>query len=869
MAVLRGPQALDELRHQLGSAPGSGTGWPDKQFGTVKRAGFEAPDNWLWETPDDGAFVPLREHGAYRLGVDRIHRTPFEVLYDEPRRATTADDKDAENDRTNYCRHSADITMRGGTTSGVVYPLAVCEIARTFRLRNVGGASAGAIAAAAAAAAEVGRVALDGAFDQDPEFAPPELPDEERRNGHVRQGFVGLADTMAWLAEADEPEGGTYRVAQLFRPATDSRQVFRLAVAVMRKRPWSLPLLVVGAFGWATKIAAWTVLVLTVALLAAFRSGWPGPWGQYLSSALLSAGGLVGACVLLLGLAGVAVQALRSSPPEPPQELAEPVHETGPTSSKAWHYWTLAWPSAAVLAGTAVVALPASWQLRTAVVVAAVLMLLALFVDLAAGIGAWVLGAKRHHFGVVPGSVPSSETKRSFWDRLAGVPEPSVDRALIPWLSGTLSELSGLAPGQVLRFGHLWWGSDFDPQNVPTDARERAADPHRRLVNLELMSSELVRGLAYRFPLAASVSDEVNPYLQEALYVRAADLDRGLFPPDVVAVLTDPTLAAGPVRNVSTGETLHGLFRLPEPWNFPVIVAVRLSLSLPVLFEAVRLYRRVYSVTVRDDFGRPLKRDDAEVRFPPASTVPWVDEVWFTDGGVTSNFPIHFFDSVLPVWPTFGINLGDHPPGFTDQDVWLPQDWQGLPGPAARLDGGIPAFVGANLDTARAWRDNAQTVMPGYRGRVAWVRQRPDEGGTNLFMPRETIASLALRGVLAGARLRRRFSDDCWWQRHQWLRLRTSLENLEDLRRDIACSITEPWYTDAVSGGALPSLREGPFRADPEKPPPSAWFEPTSQTAFDAALGSMATSLGDLVPAPVLTVGDPRPAPQLRQVPPQ
>ena len=45
-----------------------------------------------------------------------------------------------------------DLVMKGGITSGVVYPLAVCELATVYRLRSVGGSSAGAIAAAAAAA---------------------------------------------------------------------------------------------------------------------------------------------------------------------------------------------------------------------------------------------------------------------------------------------------------------------------------------------------------------------------------------------------------------------------------------------------------------------------------------------------------------------------------------------------------------------------------------------------------------------------------------------------------------------------------------------------------------------------------------------
>lgn len=46
-----------------------------------------------------------------------------------------------------------DIVMKGGITSGVIYPRAVCRLAKTYRLRSVGGSSAGAIAAAGAAAA--------------------------------------------------------------------------------------------------------------------------------------------------------------------------------------------------------------------------------------------------------------------------------------------------------------------------------------------------------------------------------------------------------------------------------------------------------------------------------------------------------------------------------------------------------------------------------------------------------------------------------------------------------------------------------------------------------------------------------------------
>lgn len=50
-----------------------------------------------------------------------------------------------------------DLVMKGGITSGVIYPRAVSRFAERFTLRSIGGTSAGAIAAAGAAAAEYGR----------------------------------------------------------------------------------------------------------------------------------------------------------------------------------------------------------------------------------------------------------------------------------------------------------------------------------------------------------------------------------------------------------------------------------------------------------------------------------------------------------------------------------------------------------------------------------------------------------------------------------------------------------------------------------------------------------------------------------------
>ncbi|MDQ3021343.1 MAG: patatin-like phospholipase family protein [Bacteroidota bacterium] len=52
---------------------------------------------------------------------------------------------------------SCDIVMKGGITSGIVYPKAIYEIAKKYKFVNIGGTSAGAIAASLTAAAEYDR----------------------------------------------------------------------------------------------------------------------------------------------------------------------------------------------------------------------------------------------------------------------------------------------------------------------------------------------------------------------------------------------------------------------------------------------------------------------------------------------------------------------------------------------------------------------------------------------------------------------------------------------------------------------------------------------------------------------------------------
>lgn len=83
--------------------------------------------------------------------------------------------------------------MKGGITSGVVYPLAALELAKEHRFRNIGGTSAGAIAGAAVAAAEFGR------------------------RGGGGQAYEGIATLPGWLGE---------NLTSLFQPTRRMRPLF-------------------------------------------------------------------------------------------------------------------------------------------------------------------------------------------------------------------------------------------------------------------------------------------------------------------------------------------------------------------------------------------------------------------------------------------------------------------------------------------------------------------------------------------------------------------------------------------------------------------------------------------------------------------
>lgn len=579
-----------------------------------------------------------------------------------------------------YC----DLTMRGGTTSGVVYPLAVASLARHYEFKQIGGASAGAIAAGFTAAAEHGRAS---------------------------GGFEKLAGLITWFTSGSGAE--RWRMAQLFQPAEKTRALYRIVVASMQKRETTgrsavtcLFFALLGAVGLRAKAV--------LALMALLWLGGPVLYSAWLAPSAYP--GWLAAAVVVVALACLVtvLWPLRSSLP--------------------WPVWVFA-------AVPLVLGLAFSRHYATAAVVLLVWLVLSL-----AAVSALIVtygyamqrflkhNARSIHFGLVPGT---GDFTPSWLDRLAGVPKSTGVPPLADWIADQLDDIAGTS--RALTFGDL-------------------GD-----INLVLMTTDVSEGRPYRLPFK-----EEWQYCDECLgYV---------LPERVVEQLN------GARTDLKCPLHEHMPLRtLPPTDKLPVVLAVRMSLSFPGLFAAVPLCR------------------DGRVH-------------WFSDGGITSNFPIHFFDSLLPRWPTFGLSLQPYPPGDANE-VWLPEQDASTSGtPYAALNS-VPRFLVAILNTFLDWRDTMQSALPGYRGRIAHVRQSEDEGGSNLFMPPATIERLALRGQKAGDLLRERFQQQHNTDRYRWIRLRMALREYQEL--GVQAADRDALYDEVLARFEIPAELHEWFRTPP------------------------------------------------------
>jgi predicted acylesterase/phospholipase RssA len=304
----------------------------------------------------------------------------------------------------------------------------------------------------------------------------------------------------------------------------------------------------------------------------------------------------------------------------------------------------------------------------------------------------------------------------------AGGPQPgSAGPALSDWLHERIQACAGRR-------------ADDSPVTF-RDLAEAAPKP----IALRLVTTDLSRGRPVVLPT------DPGEYL-----FRREDLE-GVIPDGVVAWMWERGVEPGWLEHATTRPP--GEFRTLPSDDMPILLAARLSMSFPVLISAVRLWSY-------DAMGGGLV------------------ECWMSDGGISSNFPIHFFDALLPGHPTFGLDLAPGAAAEGVPEVWMPDRPSAQRPPRWRGVSSVVGFFAQIADVMQNWRDTMQSELPGSRDRICQIRLAPGEGGLNVDMDTAAIDSLIRKGTLAGRTIADTF-DRRHWENHRFTRYLTSMQRLQ------------------------------------------------------------------------------------------
>jgi predicted acylesterase/phospholipase RssA len=306
------------------------------------------------------------------------------------------------------------------------------------------------------------------------------------------------------------------------------------------------------------------------------------------------------------------------------------------------------------------------------------------------------------------------------------------------------------------------------------------ADLAERDVHLTVMTTDLTRARPVRLP-----------YEGDDYWFALTEL-AALFPPDVVEYLAATCNETRPADSY-----VPELRRLPGD-RLPIIVAARMSSSFPGLLAAVPLWTTAN--------GKPVRH-------------------WLSDGGISSNFPIHLFDAWVPTRPTFGLNLVpaammEQEPDTSDEAVRGHHD-ETPPVRRATIRHTID-FVGQILDTMQNWRDTMQSELFQFRDRVTDIVLSPKEGGSNIAMPSEVIARIDAKGRHAGQTFTRFDWPSHLLHRYAWL-MQTLQRNLRHQPPGKPAGLS-----DALSPEFQQWLAEGTPGVERPLDRPSNWFAPAA-----------------------------------------
>lgn len=342
-------------------------------------------------------------------------------------------------------------------------------------------------------------------------------------------------------------------------------------------------------------------------------------------------------------------------------------------------------------------------------------------------------------------------------------------------------------------------------------------NPHP--VTLQMMTTDLTWSRPVRLPAGA-----------DHAYYFCPDEFSSLFPPDVMQRL----YRDNPAVTVPVPGGTRVLHRLPGA-DLPVLVATRMSLSFPILLAAVPLWAK--------------DEDEPEYR-----------RHWFSDGGISSNFPIHFFDAWVPERPTFGLDLVPSTAGGSPAShVHTYPDK--APHPRAVTITSLLGLLKQIVNTMQNWHDTLQSELSGFHDRIAHIGLSPKEGGLNIAMPEDVLKNVDLKGAEAGRQL-----TEFNWDRHQLRRYEMFMGMLQDglVPGPAAGRAGSPRNVHtAWAGGLRARINEYGQEPPPGDERSCSWYQ-AAGPATDALLADAAVWLGPLTPAEAGA-----PAPPLRFGPEQ
>ncbi|MGZ8159027.1 MAG: patatin-like phospholipase family protein [Methylobacter sp.] len=468
------------------------------------------------------------------------------------------------------------------------------------------------------------------------------------------------------------------------------------------------------------------------------------------------------------------------------------------------------WPATlASIAAAAVVGFLGSGWITAALLLAILLVV---------SIGAWVYlditrNAVKNGFGLC-----------------SGLTEDASHEALTPWLHALIQKAAGLKEDDPpLTFGMLWKAPGFPP-----DWLKLPDDTHLRSIDLQMFSTNLAHGRPYIFPFAIPYGKLTRFRDRDRIFFNPEEL-KPYLPDDVLAWMQTHGKAYQLEENRKDRDPKEqeavdkNLLELPDPEHFPVLLAARMSLSFPFLFSAVPLWA---------------------INFDAPRGERHFHRCWFSDGGISSNFPIHLFDGLVPMWPTFGINLEPKIEGR--ELVFLPKDYTDGYGerwnlfedknnPAARFGGFLSAIVSAMQN----WNDNSLARMPGVRDRIARVRLNEGEGGLNLDMEKTIIQNIVQRGEDAAKELVSQYAamlpngpQPKGWDDQRLIRLCVLLKMLETRSPGVLHAL-DPACAHATDFDTLINKATQSNGGDGGQEPPAGFEEPLTPEQVEALQNAM------------------------------